>query len=94
MGLEREIESRLKREVERQGGWCLKFLSSVAGVPDRLCLFPWGKAVFVELKAPGKKPRPLQQRQMARIRNLGFQVYVIDSKKGIDEFMEDMKARG
>ncbi len=94
MRLEREVESRLKQEVERQGGWCLKFLSSVAGVPDRLCLFPRGKVAFVELKAPGKKPRPLQQRQMARIRNLGFQVYVIDSEKGIDEFMEDMKARG
>ena len=94
MSREKEIESRLKREVERQGGWCLKFLSSVAGVPDRLCLFPRGKVAFVELKAPGKKPRPLQQRQMERIKNLGFQVYVIDSEKGIDEFMEDMKARG
>ncbi len=94
MRLERDVEARLKREVERQGGWCLKFLSSVAGVPDRLCLFPCGKIAFVELKAPGKKPRPLQQRQMTRIRNLGFQVYVIDSEKGIGEFMEDMKARG
>ena len=28
-----------------------------AGLPDRLCLFPGGEVVFVELKAFGKKPR-------------------------------------
>ena len=33
---ERDIERYLIREVERRGGLCWKFISSVGGVPDRL----------------------------------------------------------
>jgi hypothetical protein len=34
---------------------------------------------FCELKAPGKKPTPEQQREHARLRDLGFTVDVIDN---------------
>lgn len=40
---------------------------------------------FVELKATGKKPTPLQEREHAFLRGLGFEVLVIDSKEEIDE---------
>lgn len=53
-----------------------------SGIPDRLCLFPRGRVVFVELKAPGKKPRKLQEVMHSRLRALGFRVEVIDSKEG------------
>jgi hypothetical protein len=36
----------------------------------------------VELKAPGKKPRPLQIKRKEQIEALGFKVWVIDQ---IDE---------
>jgi hypothetical protein len=39
---------------------------------------------FAELKAPGKKPTPLQEREHARLRAMGFTVHVIDSKEGVD----------
>lgn len=52
-----------------------------SGIPDRLCLFPRGRMVFVELKAPGKKPRKLQEVMHSRLRALGFRVEVIDSKE-------------
>lgn len=87
MERERDIEQRLKIRVEKAGGWCLKFLSSVSGVPDRICLFPGGKIVFVELKRKGGKPRPLQERQIRKIRELGFRVEVIDSKEGIEKLI-------
>ncbi|RAP23459.1 hypothetical protein C2W64_03075 [Brevibacillus laterosporus] len=58
-----------------------------AGVPDRIVLLPGGKAVFVELKAPGKKPTALQLAQGKKISGLGFTVTVIDSKQGVDEFI-------
>lgn len=91
MERERDIEAKLKRAVEREGGLCLKFLSSVAGVPDRLVLMDGGKIAFVELKAPGRKPRKVQEVWIKRLRNLGFRVEVIDSEKGIREFMQSMK---
>ena len=33
---ERAVEQKLRREVEKRGGRCFKFLSSVSGVPDRV----------------------------------------------------------
>lgn len=89
--LESKIEKRLKREVEKLGGLSLKFTSpGMAGVPDRLVLLPKGRIAFVELKAPGKKLRPLQLKRKEQLELLSFKVYVIDSYKKVDEFLEEM----
>lgn len=83
---EPEIEKKLKKAVEATGGKCLKFVSpGMAGVPDRICLFPGGRALFVEVKAPGITPRPLQLKRHEELRKLGFGVAVIDSEDKIDE---------
>lgn len=75
---EKQIEARLKREVKKVGGLALKFASpGNAGVPDRIVLLPYGKVVFVELKAPGKKLRPLQIKRKEQLEDLGFKVYII-----------------
>ena len=92
MERERDIERKLKKRVESTGGWCLKFLSSVSGVPDRICLFPGGVIVFVETKRWGGKPRPLQERVIRKIRQLGFRVEVIDSEEGIEELINSVGA--
>lgn len=79
MALEKEIEQKLVTEVKKMGGICPKWVSpGLNGVPDRIVLLPDGKIAFVELKAPGKKPRALQRRRHAELRHLGFQVYVLD----------------
>lgn len=89
---ERGIEAYLRDQIKRLGGIAYKFVSpGNAGVPDRIVLLPGGRVVFVELKAPGKQPTPLQLRQQKRIRNLGFQVLVIDSKAGVDEFIKGVR---
>ncbi|MCR4442162.1 MAG: VRR-NUC domain-containing protein [Peptococcaceae bacterium] len=85
---EKQIEQYLREQVKAMGGKAYKFISpGNAGVPDRLVLFPGGRAVFVELKASGKKPTMLQQAQAQKIWALGFPVLVIDSKQGVDEFI-------
>ena len=85
---EASIERRLSRKVKAAGGLALKFTSpGWAGAPDRLVLLPGGKIVFVELKAPGRKPRPLQLKRHDELRALGFQVEVIDMPEGVDEFI-------
>lgn len=50
-----------------------------AGLPDRLCLFPGGEVVFVELKAFGKKPRKIQVLMHQKLKAMGFRVEVIDT---------------
>ena len=77
--------------VRGQGGIAFKFVSpGMAGVPDRLVLLPGGKAVFCELKAPGKAPRPLQLRRIRQLRSLGFRVYVVDDIEKIGELLNDI----
>ena len=81
---EKYVEQRLIQAVRQAGGLALKFVSpNLNGVPDRLLLFPGGRIAFAEVKAPGEKPRPLQVHRIARLRELGFRVYVIDDVEQI-----------
>jgi hypothetical protein len=76
---EKQIEKRLVAAVNTAGGWCPKFISpGTDGMPDRIVLMPGGHIAFVEVKAPGKKPRKLQIRRHVRLRHLGFPVFVLD----------------
>ncbi|WP_334468654.1 VRR-NUC domain-containing protein [Arsenophonus sp. PmNCSU2021_1] len=75
------IEKHLVSEVKKIGGIAYKFVSpGRRGVPDRLVALPNGKIIFVECKAPGKKPTPYQLREHARLFALGHQVIVLDSQ--------------
>lgn len=90
---ERDIERKLVQAVLGAGGLALKFVSpGLNGVPDRLLLFHGGKMAFCEVKAPGKEPRPLQERRIAQLRALGFPVFVVDSMESIGEMMNEIRA--
>lgn len=43
--------------------------------------------IWVELKAPGKKPEPHQFREHERLRRMGQRVEVIDSMEGVDALL-------
>lgn len=87
MTLERDIERALVRRIKALGGMCEKFTSpGRRSVPDRIVTLPGGRIVFVELKAPGKKPTPLQQRDHERRRAMGCDVRVIDTMEGANAF--------
>ncbi len=81
---EKETEMRLVRAVKASGGICPKLVSpGFDGMPDRMVLLPGGHTGFVEVKAPGRKPRPLQARRHEQLMALGFRVYVLDSAEQI-----------
>ena len=81
---ERDLERYTTMFIKSHGGLALKFISpGCVGVPDRLVLMPGGKMCFMELKAPGRKLRPLQVRRIEQLRALGFKVYVVDGKEVI-----------
>ena len=89
---EKSIEQALRQAIQADGGICWKLVSpGVDGVPDRICLKA-GQAVFVEVKAPGKKPRPLQIRRMNQLRSQGFTVLVVDGTRGIQEVLDALSA--
>ena len=90
--LESMVERKLVTEVKKRGGLAVKFVSpGLDGVPDRLVLFAGGRLAFVELKAPGKKMRPLQIKRANMLRALGFKVYCIDDAKMIGGVLDEIQ---
>lgn len=83
---EKHIEQKFTHAVKQAGGKALKLTSpNLAGVPDRLILMPGGRAAFAEIKAPGKKPRPLQTHRINQLTELGFTTYIIDNPNQIPD---------
>ncbi|MDQ0269958.1 VRR-NUC domain-containing protein [Cytobacillus purgationiresistens] len=91
---EKDIEEYLRKKVKSAGGKAYKFESpGNDGVPDRIVIFPNNKIYFIELKAPGKKPRPLQLKQIRDLQSFGCRTDVLDSKEQVDNFVEMVKER-
>ncbi|OHY29643.1 nuclease [Streptococcus parauberis] len=89
---EKVVEEALVKAVKCRGGLALKLTSpSWVGIPDRLVLLPQGRLGFVEVKAPGKVPRPLQVRRLEQLKSLGFKVYVLDSLEKIEGVLDDLQ---
>lgn len=88
---EKAVERLLVKQIELLGGICLKLLTyQFIGLPDRLCLLPDSRAIFVELKTTGQKPKPIQIYVHKRLRALGFRVEVIDTLQGVKDFIKDV----
>ena len=82
------IESALAEAVKAAGGVCRKVQwIGRRGAPDRVVMLR-GKTIWVELKAPGQKAKPHQQREHARMRSLGQTVVIIDQIEQIKELLK------
>ena len=89
---EREIEQCLVRKVKEKGGLCPKWISpGYDGVPDRLVFLPGGHFGLVEVKALGKKPRPIQKARHRLLRRLGYQVFVLDDVQQIGGILDEIQ---
>ena len=89
---EKQIERALVMAVKAAGGMCPKLVSpGTDGMPDRMILLPKGHIGFVEVKAPGKKPRPLQERRHKQLRELGFKVFILDGREQIPEILKEVE---
>jgi len=92
---ESQIEKYLVAQVKALGGECRKVRwIARANAPDRFVMFPAWRTlypVWVELKAPGKKPTSGQLREHERMRGMGQRVEVIDSFEGVDKLIGEMR---
>ena len=86
---EKLIERKLVELCKLNNGLCIKLLSNFfIGLPDRMCLFPGGKIIFVELKTTGQKPRKSQILVHNKLQKLGFKVFVVDTTEQIIELID------
>lgn len=91
--MESDVESFLTKKIKSKGGICWKLVSpGMSGVPDRLVIYN-GSVYFVELKDAGQHPRKLQRYVHAELSRQGFPVYVIDTKPGVDQFIEQISMK-
>ena len=89
---EKIIEQHLVKAVKNSGGIAPKLVSpGFDGMQDRLVLLPGGKIGFVEVKAPGKEPRPLQVARHGLLRRLGFKVYILDAPEQIGGILDEIR---
>ena len=90
---EKTIEKKLILAIKDMGGIAPKFMSpGFDGMPDRIVLLPGGRMGFVEVKAPGKVPRPLQEARHRMLRLLGFKVYMLDTVDQIGGILDALCA--
>jgi Holliday junction resolvase len=79
----REIEDHLKKKCTEKGWACQKFSGpKKKGIPDCVITTPGGTVLYVEVKAPGKKPIPLQRNDSLSTSH-GIHVFVVSSKENI-----------
>jgi hypothetical protein len=91
MSIEKRLERRLFSEVKSRKGVALKFFPvSFTGVPDRILLLPGGKLLFAEVKDQGKEPSPRQKVVITQLRQLGFDVRVINSDESLNQLLNEL----
>ena len=89
---EKKIEMDLVKVVKAEGGICPKFVSpGMSGMPDRIVILPGGRIGFVEVKAQGKKPRPLQVKRHRELREIGIKVFVLDDPGQIGGIIDEIR---
>lgn len=83
--LEKDAETLLKNECEKNGAHCLKLrFVSFVGAPDRLVLC--GRPVFVELKKPGGKLSKAQVMVHELLKSHGCEVVTLIGVEGVREW--------
>lgn len=90
---EKTLEALLVQIVKSMGGLAPKFVSpGFDGMPDRIVLLPHSKIAFIEVKAHGKKQRPLQVRRKSQLESLGFSVYCLDDAAQIGGMLDEIQS--
>ena len=90
---EKTIEAKLVKTVKSMGGLAPKLISpGLDGMPDRIVLLKHGRLAFVEVKANGRKPHPLQVRRKRQLEALGFSVYCLDDITQIGGILDEIQS--
>ncbi len=89
---EAEVENYLKQKVESLDGFSYKLeRSGRLGAPDRLCVFTHGLSAFVECKSRVGRLSGKQKREINRLVERHHLVYVTNTKKLVDLFIEEIR---
>ena len=95
MKTEKQLHQYMRKECKQRGiGFYKLNCEGQTGFPDLMLVYD-GWTILVELKSPSKTGR-LSERQIymiQKLRNLGAEVDVIDSKEGADTLITELIGR-
>lgn len=89
---EGKVRAYLKRRIKELGGTHrkLQWIGRV-GAPDEVAWWPGPVLGFFECKRPkGGKLSVMQKREIARMHQDGFNVYVTHTEQAVDEALKDL----
>lgn len=88
---ESQIETRLTRLVQDQGGLCWKFVSpGTVGVPDRIVVTADGRVFFVELKTAAGRLSSVQRYRQRELERRGAQVRTLYGPEQVRQFIAEV----
>jgi hypothetical protein len=77
---EQQLQSKIKCFLKKDGWIVIKtIVLSENGFPDLFCFRNPGKTMFIEAKALGRKPEPLQEYRINELIKQGFKAFYCDS---------------
>ena len=94
---EKALEKTFSEHLNRtKKVWVIKLLSTfIKGLPDRMILCKGGYVGFAEIKTTGKKPTKIQLYIHDKLKDLGFEVFIIDDIESRDRavsfFLKNVK---
>ena len=92
--LEKEVEASIGRYAKSKGVLYMKFVSpSRRAVPDRMIITRKGAIGFLEIKRLGARPTPLQEREIAKLREHGCIADWCDSVEKGQAFIDRLLAK-
>ena len=89
---EAKVENYLRKRVKAERGQIRKLAwLGRRGAPDDLVWWPGPRFAFVECKAPGGALSTLQEREISRLKEDGFKVYVVYSYEDVEAMIAEVK---
>lgn len=84
---EQQIQTKIINTLRKDGWYVNKLINtSLKGVPD-LIAHKEGRTVYIEVKRPGQKPRPLQEFRMKELEKYGIKTLVFYSVDDAKTFL-------
>jgi hypothetical protein len=86
--METDVEQWARDEIDKAGGWLIKFTSpGTRGPPDDICLWPGKILHFIEFKFDEEEPNQLQVDYHRNLARFGHTVRILKTREAVTRYI-------